>query len=321
MKIMNRHLRSLSRGMLAAGVLTACVPLAALGQVPNAGSLQQQVQPPAPATPAPAVPRVTIEQSERAPMPATAAFEVRVIRITGNTAFETPVLHALVADGEGKSLTLPQLDELAGRITDYYNRHGYPLARAIVPAQVIRDGLVTIDIIEARYGKVRVENRSLAGDRVLQSTLAPLQAGDAIEQSRMDSALLLLSDIPGVQPSAVFRPGERTGTSDLTVSADPAPPVTGTIVLDNFGNRFTGRARASAGLGCANPLRFGDLLTLNVISSGSRLNYARAGYESVLNGHGTRLGGAYSALTYKLGEEFEPLLSHGSSRNASVWLR
>jgi hemolysin activation/secretion protein len=226
-----------------------------------------------------------------------------------------------VADGQGKQLTLAQLDELAARITEYYQRHGQPLSRAIVPAQTVREGVVTLEVLEARYGRVSLDNRSSASNRLLQATLAPLQAGDAVEQAKMDRALLLLSDIPGVLPSAVFKPGERTGSADLTVTTDPAQAVTANLALDNYGNRFTGRTRASAALGWANPLGIGDLLSLNLLSSGSGLNYARAAYEAVLSGQGTRLGGAYSALNYELGEELAPLQANGSSKVSSVWLR
>jgi hemolysin activation/secretion protein len=57
------------------------------------------------------------------------------------------------------------------------------------------------------------------------------------------------------------------------------------------------------------------------LSSGSGLEYARLGYESLLNGQGTRLGAAYSALHYDLGGSLEPLRAHGAAQVASLWAR
>ncbi|PUA19125.1 POTRA domain-containing protein [Glaciimonas sp. PCH181] len=54
--------------------------------------------------------------------------------------FDTAVLHALVADAEGQTMSLSRLDELVARISNYYHSKGYPLARAIVPAQSIVSG-------------------------------------------------------------------------------------------------------------------------------------------------------------------------------------
>ena len=126
-----------------------------------------------------------------------------------------------MSDSEGKELTLSQLDELAGRITDYYHNQGYPLARAIIPAQTISGGVVRMEIIEARYGKINLDNSSRVDDPLLAATLSPLQAGKMVEQNALDRALLLLSDVPGVAVAATLQPGDAVGTSDLLVATTP----------------------------------------------------------------------------------------------------
>jgi len=142
-----------SMGPLFAALLAAFSPLAAQAAEPvppSAGSILQQIHPIKPPLPPPTETGLTIEREDGARLPPGAPFEVKTVRISGNTLFDTATLHALVADAEGKSLTLSQLSELAARITGYYHNHGYPLARAIIPAQVIRNGIVNLEIIEAR---------------------------------------------------------------------------------------------------------------------------------------------------------------------------
>ena len=309
---------------LFATLLAACVPLAAQAAdpvAPGAGSILQQVQPVPPPTAAPSGTGLTIEREGGARAPSSAPFLVRSIRIAGNTLFDTATLHALVADAEGKSLTLSQLDALAARITSYYHRHGYPLARAVIPAQTIREGAVSLAIIEARYGNVSADNQSRVRHSLLQATLAPVQGGQAIGQSELDHALLLLSDIPGVVVNATLKPGEAVGTSDLLVNIAPGATVSGGIVLDNHGNRFTGRDRVGATLNFINPLHHGDVLTFNALSSGRGMRYGRIAYESLVNGRGSRLGGAWSALHYALGEPLASLNAHGTARVQSVWAK
>jgi len=313
-----------TRKPLFAALLAACVPLAAQAAdpvPPGAGSILQQVQPAMPPTPSPSGTGLTIEREGGASLPSSAPFLVQSIRIVGTTLFETATLHALVADAEGKSRTLSQLDELATRITSYYHRHGYPLARAVIPAQIIRDGVVRLVIVEARYGRISADNQSRVNAALLQATLAPLQSGQAIGQAGLDHALLLLSDIPGVVVNATLKPGEAVGTSDLLVDITPGVTVSGSIVLDNHGNRFTGRARVGGTLNVINPLHHGDVLTLNGLGSGRGTRYGRIAYESLLNGRGTRLGGAYSALHYSLGEPLAALAAHGTARVRSVWAK
>lgn len=301
-------------------------PLAAFAQTgpvaPSAGSILQQIRPVTPPSPSSTRPGLTIEQEGRAKLPPSAPFDVKTIQLSGNTLFDTMTLHALVADAEGNNLTLAQLDELAARITGYYHSHGYPLARAIIPAQVIRAGVVVIEIIEARYGKISLDNRSRVNTPVLEATLSPLHRGQAIDQADMDQALLLLSDIPGVVVNATLRPGERVGTSDLLVMANPGPAVSGNVTLDNYGNRYTGRARIGATVSVSNPLHRGDVLSVSGLTSeNSGMNYGRLSYEALLNGRGTRLGGAYSALNYTLGDTLASLNGHGAAEVASLWAR
>ena len=312
---------------LFAALLAAFAPLAPLAVhaqapvPPGAGAILQQVQPVAPPTPSPSGTGLTIERGDGARLPPSAPFLVNTLQITGNTLFATAALHALVADAQGKSLTLSQLDELAVRITDYYRSQGYPLARAIIPAQTIQSGIVRMEVIEARYGKISLDNRSRVNDPLLQATLSPLQSGQAIGQTGLDHALLLLSDIPGVVVAATLKPGETVGTSDLLVNTTPGSAVSGNVALDNYGNRYTGRARIGATLNVINPLQHGDILTVSGLTSGGGMNYGRIAYESLLNGRGTRLGGAYSALRYALGEPLASLNANGTARVQSLWAK
>lgn len=309
---------------LLALVLSALTPFAAYAAgpvAPGAGSLLQQIQPAGAPAPSSTDTGLQIAPANGTMTAPSAPFPVKSIRITGNTAFASPILHALVADGEGKDLTLTQLNALAARITDYYHQHGYPLARAIIPAQTIQNGLVTIEIIEARFGQVSLHNSSRVEDGLLTDTLAPLTAGSLITQSAMDRSLLLLSDIPGVAVNATLKPGSTVGSSDLLVDTTPTPSLNGNVALDNYGNRYTGRVRAGGTVNIIDPLHHGDVLSLSGLTSGQGMNYGDLSYESLLNGEGTRLGGGYSALHYVLGGPLSNLDGNGTAEVASVWAK
>lgn len=288
---------------------------------PGAGAILQQIQPVTPPSPSSTGTGLMIERGDGAKLPPSAPFLVKTLQITGNTLFVTPTLHALVADAEGKSLTLSQLGELASRITGYYQSRGYPLARAIIPAQTIAAGIVRIEVIEARYGQISLDNRSRVSDPLLQSTLSPLQSEQVIGQTGLDRTLLLLSDIPGVLVGATLKPGQAVGTSDLLVNTTPGPAVTGNLVLDNYGNRYTGRARIGGTVNVINPLQHGDVLSVTGLSSGSGMNYGRITYESLLNGQGTRIGGSYAALRFELGEPLAALKANGTAQVGSLWAK
>jgi len=287
----------------------------------DAGTILQQVQPPQSFAPLPREgPSLNKEENNAPPPPRPAvSVDVKSIKILGNTLVETDTLHGLVADAEGKNLTLDQLDEMATRISRYYRGRGHTYARAVVPAQVIQSGVVRFLVIEARYGKVGIDNQTRVNDLLLQATAAPLQGGKSVEQAMLDKSLLLMSDIPGVTVQATLRPGEAMGSSDLSIEVSPGPATTGNLVLDGYGSSYTGRARLGGTVFFNNPLRHGDVLSLGGLSSGSGVNYARVSYESLLNGQGTRGGAAYSLLDYKIGGNLQDLGAHGSAETESFW--
>ncbi len=58
-------------------------------------------------------------------------------------------------------------------------------------------GVVTIEVIEARYGAVKLDNRSPVSTPLLKATLAPLQGTQTIGEAELDRSLLLLSEHSG----------------------------------------------------------------------------------------------------------------------------
>ncbi len=287
--------------------------------LPDAGAMLQLAKPPVRPIYLPKSTELISPQTETTALPPSAPILIQRIEITGNSLMATVRLQALVADALGQNLTLPQLGKLADRITADYQEKGFPFTRAIVPAQTIKDGVVMIQVIEARYGKVILNNQSQIKDSVVMRTLAALQPGRDIQQNTLERSLLLLSDFPGILVSTSIKSGEAVGTSDVQVDARGNPAVGGSVTADNYGSRSTGRERLSGAISVNNPLNQGDIFAASAMTSGHLLNYGRLAYESMIDGQGSRLGGAYSDLTYALGHSLVALEAHGNATSKSLW--
>ncbi|QNK01271.1 ShlB/FhaC/HecB family hemolysin secretion/activation protein [Dyella telluris] len=285
----------------------------------SSGQLLQQVTRPPAEAPSSKL-DLTIQPSSKESPQSTTRFMVRNITITGNTELPTDQLHAAVASGEGRELTLADLDALALRISEVYHQHGYPLATAYVPAQTIKDGVVRIDVAEARYGKVNINNQSYVSTRVLNATTSSLQPGQPVTEFALERSLLSLSDIPGANVNSTMRPGQDVGTSDLQVDVTPQPRFTGELGLDNFAAQYTGEVRGTGSLSINSPLGQGDLLDFDVTTSGAGMKYGRGEYRYRLNGYGTTFGIAYSGLDYRLGGDARHLDAHGTATVGSAFL-
>ncbi|WP_322032869.1 ShlB/FhaC/HecB family hemolysin secretion/activation protein [Paraburkholderia sp. J76] len=321
-EIRSNRLRKTRIGL---AITLATAALAAHGQArvatPNSGSGQLLQQMPQPSTQPPSSNLdLTIQQPKEAPADNTKTFPVRRIEITGNTELPTELLHQVVASSEGRNLTLADLNALADTISDVYHEHGYPLATAYVPAQTVESGVVRIDVAEARYGAVTLNNQSQVSDRVLNNTLAALQSGQPVSEFQLERTLLLMQDIPGAEVSSTLRPGQQVGTSDLLVDVASQQRVVGDAGVDNFGDPYSGRVRGSGNLTINGPFNQGDLLDFSALTTGPGMTYGRMDYRYLLNGQGTTLGATMSALNYHLRNDLSDLDAHGSAFVAGVVL-
>jgi hemolysin activation/secretion protein len=307
----------------ALGAAMAACAFAAHAQVrPDAGSVLRDLEKPPPALPQRAPPALQLERPARPALkPAPQVrFTLSGFRITGNTVLATEDLHALVADLVGKPAGFAEIEEAAARITRYYRSRGYPVARAYLPAQDIRDGVVEIAVLEGRVGQTRLRNDSRLGDAVVARHLDGLR-GATIEEHALERQLLLIGDLAGTgRPAAALRPGERVGESDLVVELPEAPAVGGSVELDNHGSFYTGDFRLSGQLDLASPLRQGDSLGLRVVKHMPGLEMVRVAYALPLGGSGLRLGLSYGDLRYRLGEDFAPLEASGEAKSAGATL-
>ena len=320
--------------LLAIGVLALSQSVLAQ-QPPSAGGQLQQIPPPR--VPEKTAPEIRIEQGKAPPAPASdqAKITVSSIRVTGAKVYPEAELLALTGFKPGSELSLFDLRAMASTIADHYHRNGFfvgiethvRLSRFMIERcrRMVESGKdvfvllgsVTFSVIEGEYGKVTVRNQTNLSDKLANRLLEGLDAGDTIAIAPLERRLLLLSDVPGVVVNSTLVPGASIGTSDLIVDVTPGQRVTGTLEVDNAGNRYTGAFRVGGSVNINNPTGHGDVASLRALTSGNGLNYGRASYQTQL-GLAT-VGVAYTALEYRLGREFENLRAHGTAQIASVY--
>ncbi|HAO0324718.1 TPA: ShlB/FhaC/HecB family hemolysin secretion/activation protein [Escherichia coli] len=211
------------------------------------------------------------------------------------------VLQKQVAGYLGRPLTFAGLSEMTHIVTELYRQKGLLVARAILPPQTIREGVLTIEIIPGRYDKAQVINASALRLSVVErmaGTTTP--QGEVITRKQLERVALLLNEIPGVSASVALKKGQENGTSALDISVEPGQRVGGYVGLDNQGNTTTGRSRAMAGLYVNELLGFGDQLRMDLLDTweNSDLFNGALDYSALVGGAGTRIGASWSHLNY-----------------------
>lgn len=308
---------------LVCAVVFFCLPVHGQER-PDAGAIQRELQRPSLEVPR-AAPRIPAEPARSGDKgDAGQGFIISALKISGNIAFTSEVLLALIRDQlVGKTVTLAQLQDAAAKITEFYRSHGYLVARAYIPAQRITTDSAEVEIVvlEGVLGEVAVENRSRLSDAAAARFIEPLDPGLPLALAVLERPILLLSDQAGVGGvSPVIKPGTDIGSSDLAIELTPGPLVTGLIAADNHGNRFTGRERVSGQINVFSALGLGESLNANFAQSDEGgLTFAAVRGELPVGGDGWRIGASYSDTDYELGEDFSALDASGTARAAGMF--
>lgn len=99
----------------------------------------------------PAIPAMEVPEAVR-----STHLVLRGVRIEGGTAFTPEELRDIYAPYLGKDVTFATAYLMAGMITERYRNAGYFLSLAYVPDQRVKDGVVTLRVVEGYAGEVAV---------------------------------------------------------------------------------------------------------------------------------------------------------------------
>lgn len=290
---------------------------------PDAGALQQQIerdlQRPLPEVQRPVVPVVPAETAA----PSGVTVTVSRFEFKGNTKLQTEKLQAVTARFVGRPLSFAELQNVAAAVADAYRAAGY-VVRVFLPQQELSDGgVVTLQIVEARFGEVRIQPEKPGGKqrvneaRLRGTVLAAQPKGAPVSNTAIDRALLLADDLPGVQAGGALAAGQVEGETDLVLRVAAEPVVGGDVRIDNTGSRSTGSRRYSANLAWTSPTGNADLATANLLhTEGS--NYGRLAYRMPVGYAGWSAGVNASYMEYELVGSFAVFGSLGNAATVGL---
>lgn len=287
--------------------LAALAPLSAFAApadptipVPNAGQILQQIERDSIVTPLPVQP--VIEQSAPEPEDQGPKVVVKQFKFEGNKVLTAAELEVALEALTGHEISIAQLKGAVDLIAAFYREKGF-LATATLPEQDITEGVITINIVEAVFGDVKVDGeygkdykrvRPSVIERVVNAS-AP--KGQSLDQNKLDRGLAVLQKMVGFNITPSYQAGSVAGTTDLLVKVKDQPLLSGSILADNTGGRSTGRDKQTASLNFASPFGFGDAINLTMLEA-KGVNYGRAAYSIPLGSKGLKLGVNGSYLAY-----------------------
>jgi hemolysin activation/secretion protein len=273
------------------------------------------------------IPKSLLEKSKKKDVqPSDAKISVNSFKFDGEIKlFSEKELQSLLMDLNNKSLTFEQIQLAADRITSHYNVRGFFLAQAIIPKQEIKNGIVIILINEGKLDskepyKINKKDLRISEDKVkayMNESLKSNLLMDSIERG-----LLNIQSNPGVFAKVNLEPGSEQGSTKIILDMSEGPLVTGSITMDNYGNRYTGDLRATASIDINDPSAIGDYINaLGTKSIEGDLELKKITYNVPVGVSGLRAEGSYSVVDFKIGKELTSTKTEGKAEDFNFNLK
>src|SRR5580693_3670105 len=119
----------------------------------------------------------------------------------------TAQIQKLLAGYINRDLAPADLRQATDSIAKLYHRSGW-LARVLVPRQRVENGVLLIQVIEGRLGKIVFSNDTnvkalhVSPQRIVDRVQARLTPGASLSQDDLTRGVLLAGDLPGVSVAA-----------------------------------------------------------------------------------------------------------------------
>lgn len=265
------------------------------------------------------IPHVEIDlPKEQLHIPPGGCVEVERIEVRGASCISESEIQRAVCEFEGRKLCMEEIYALCRKISEILAKKGYFLARAYPPPQTIKDGVLIIEVIEGRLGKIQVEGNQHYSTRFIESYFKKFQEGPLNYDDFM-RAILLLNENKDLDSAAIFVKGEKRETADVIIRVKDKRPMHLYLNANNYGRRLTTSFRAGGRFDKGNLFTEGDLFSLVEVVGFpmNELYFTNAIYKLPLNRNGTFLEFLYLYSFFTI-PEFSALQMKGNSNIGTV---
>lgn len=226
-------------------------------------------------------------------------FDINRFDVHGNTLLPAQSIDTLTLPFVGKQRDFGDIMQAVDALEAAYHARGYPLVHVDLPEQELAAGVVVLNVVQTRIGRVTVEGNEHFDAANIRSALPALREGETPDLTAVSKSLKLSNENPAKKITLTMKNGEQDDEVDATLAVADQPIWTTAINLDNTGSESTGRTRAGVFLQNANMFGLDHVLSVQYTTSvekPSRVSVYGAGYHVPLYALGDSMDffGGYS---------------------------
>lgn len=180
--------------------------------------------------------------------PASKRVDLLEVDISGNSVLDAKTIYAVVHPFLGPGKTLDDVDLMRAELEKTYQDRGYRTVSVVIPKQTTRAGVVQLEVVENRVGRLDVlgsKYHSLERIKSLSSSVAP---GTVPDFDQFQADLVRLSGVPNLRVTPALKAGTRSNTVDIDLVVDDSLPLSATFEVNNRHGQDTAPLRTQVGL-------------------------------------------------------------------------
>lgn len=227
----------------------------------------------------------------------TEHFDIDRFKIEGNTLLNPDEIDAVLKPFIGKHRESGDVQHAIEALRQRYRSKGYSAVWVIAPEQELGQGVVMLQVIEARIGKITIEGNHFFDESNIRASLPALREAVAPRAGEISANVQLANESPAKQVDVVLRPGEKPDVVDAAIEVIEVRPLKAFLTLDNTGNPQTGGYRLGVGVQHANLFGRDHVGTFNYVTSPGKWNQV------------SLYSGSYRAPLYSRGDSMDFILA------------
>ncbi|MEX0942927.1 MAG: ShlB/FhaC/HecB family hemolysin secretion/activation protein [Pseudomonadales bacterium] len=194
-------------------------------------------------------------------------FDIDRFNVDGNTLLHPDEIEVVLAPFTGKQRQYRDVQGAIEALGQRYRKEGFSVVWVLAPEQDIDQGVVTLQVIEARIGEVTISGNRFFSDANVRSSLPSLKEDVSPRIGDLSANVQLVNGNPAKQVDVVLRPSEAPAVVDATIEVIDVQPRKFFLTLDNTGNKQTGDYRLGVGVQHANLYDRDHIGTLSYVTS------------------------------------------------------
>jgi len=173
-------------------------------------------------------------------------FFVKQFRVRGSDLLTAGEIEKAVYPFLGPGRTLTDLEMARVALEQAYKEKGYQTVAVQLPVQNGTRGVVFMDVVENRVGKLAVKGSRFFLPSEIKRSAPALAAGSTPDFNRVTQEVVALSGWPDRRVTPSILPGAEPGTVDVDLTVEDKFPLKGSLELNNRYNPDTSELRLNA---------------------------------------------------------------------------